>query len=56
MLTEADRVMLAVGQRESGGFHLLTQWYFGITPMPKQYAYHQARQPNVSLGWVDCVR
>ncbi len=53
MLTEADRVMLSAGRRDQGGFRLLSQWYLGIDPMPKQYAYHQALQPNVA--WVGSI-
>jgi hypothetical protein len=53
MLTEADRLFLSVGRREHEGFRLLSQWYLGLDPMPKQYAYHQARQPNVA--WVGSI-
>ncbi len=52
-LTEADRLLLVVGQREHKLYPLLTDWYFGARPMPKQYAYHQATQPNVV--WVGSI-
>lgn len=52
-MNEADRVFLAAGLREHGGFGLAAEWYVGQAPMPKQYAFHQATQPNVI--WVGSI-
>lgn len=53
MLTEADRLFLTAGLRENLLYPAMIEWYFGYKPMPKQYAYHQARQPNVV--WVGSI-
>lgn len=53
ILSDADKVLLTVGRREYGLFHLLTEWYIGGVPMPKQYAFHQAWRPNVT--WVGSI-
>lgn len=50
MLSDADKYFLTVALRENKGFHLAAEWYFGMKPMPKQYAYHQALQKNIT--WV----
>ncbi|WP_119071543.1 terminase large subunit domain-containing protein [Aggregatilinea lenta] len=53
ILTEADRYFLVAGLRENKLYPHLTKWYFGAEPLAKQYAYHQARQPNVT--WVGSI-
>lgn len=46
-LTEADKYFLPVALRQNSGLSLATEWYFGITPQPWQYAWHQIIVPNM---------
>lgn len=46
---EGDDFHLKAALRQYGGFHLATEWYFGWKPLPYQYAYHQALQPNTTF-------
>jgi len=49
ILTDADETLLPMALRQNGGFHLATQWYCGVEPLPKQYAFHQLEIPNVTF-------
>jgi len=45
----ADERLLPLARRKNGGYHLATEWYFGVTPIPYQYAWHMAPQMNTTL-------
>jgi len=46
-LTRADKEILPIALRAQGGFHVATDWYFGITPQPWQWTWHQLVVPNM---------
>nr|MBN1228874.1 terminase family protein [Anaerolineae bacterium] len=48
ILTEADQTLLPLALRENKGCVTASEWYFGQTPMPLQYAFHQILVPNVT--------
>jgi len=50
ILTDIDRKVLPAALRANGGFHHATEWYLrGWTPIPYQYAWHNAAQMNTTF-------
>lgn len=51
MITDADRKILSLAQRDNKGFHIATKWYLmGFEPLPYQYVWHYLTTPNCT--WI----